>query len=74
MTREIDIIAMVLEKTFQNSVAITNSGPQDTTRQPGRMQPPYGSNAQVLRGMTVGVSVSEVVSGGSGLGVGVGVG
>ena len=47
--REVDINAVELEKTFQNGVAITESGPQDTKRQPGRMQPPFGSSAQVLR-------------------------
>ena len=43
------INAVELEKTFQNSVVIKESGPQGTKRQPGRVQPPFGSSAKVLR-------------------------
>ena len=51
-------IGMVLENVFQLSVAKRIYGPQYTKRQPGRMQPPFGSSAQVLRDVTVGVGVS----------------
>ena len=41
--------AVVLNKMFQICVVKKEGGPQNTKRQPGRVQPPFGSDAQAPR-------------------------